>query len=446
MGFLSKQIGVVIMENFKIYIHHNYSYERFWYFFHGVDVDIKNVPTHTSLDTAFNKNIPITDQVTIPIKYKDKEITVSFVGDNQWKSPGHHIFDYSIFLYDMKMVSDRGFNSNIMDTVDNIVLPKLNSSITKKSKIHFIYIDWEGHNAYKHHKFDTKLNKNINVYVDENDELYSYPNSYNPFSLNFMSFIYPNTLGLREYVFFNDFLKNKKSGYKHKMNYPIRRIYRPKLEMFAKIEKTKNINITHSSFHDTKQYSNDQVDNHRKTIKELLGEENIIQKRGYGLDDWGGEWNDDNLKEFLFKMFNIAEVSILPEYYWKMNLKSKKLSNEELKKIGTHYMTEKTVTHILAGKPFIPFHRETIEYYDSILLDNGFTPIQYPLEFDELIDVIDELDELANDEKKWIEFRDKLQKWVDVTRNSILKIVDTRNHFLDVIIKEPDTIKKASLL
>ena len=55
-------------------------------------------------------------------------------------------------------------------------------------------------------------------------------------------------------------------------------------------------------------------------------------------------------------------------------------------------------------------------------------------------------DEIANDETKWIEFRDKLQKWVDVTRNAILKIVNTRNHFLDVIIKEPETIKKASLL
>ena len=446
MDFLSRQNGVVIMENSKIYIHHNYSYERFWYFFHGVDVDIKNVPTHTNLDTAFNKNIPITDKVYIPIKYKGEEIEVSFVGDDKWKEPGHHIFDYSIFLYDVKMASDRGFNSNIMDTVDNIVLPKLNSSVSKKNKIHFIYIDWEGHNAYKHHKFDTNLNKNINVYVDENDELYSYPNSYNPFSLNFMSFIYPNTLGLREYVFFNDLLKNRKSGYKHKMNYPIRRLYRTKLEMFAKIQKTKNINITHSSFHDTKQYSNDQAFGYREEIKKLIGEENIIQKRGYGLDDWGGEWNDDNLKEFLFKMFNIAEVSILPEYYWKMNLQSMDISKSEMKKIGTHYMTEKTITHILAGKPFIPFYRETIEYYDSILLDNGFTPIHYPLEFDKLIDVIDELDELANDEDKWNEFRNKLQKWVDVTRNSILEIVNTRNHLLDVIIKEPKTLKKVNLL
>ena len=98
------------------------------------------------------------------------------------------------------------------------------------------------------------------------------------------------------------------------------------------------------------------------------------------------------------------------------------------------------------GKPFIPFYRDTIEYYDSILLDNGFTPIQYPLEFNKLIDVIEDLDELTNDEEKWNEFRNKLQKWVDVTRDSILQIVNTQNHFLDVITKEPKTIKKVNLL
>ena len=100
MDFLSKQIGVKIMENFKIYVHHNYSHERFWYFFHGVDVDIKNVPTHINLETIFNKNVPILDEVRIPIRYKEKDIEIYFVGDKKWKSPGHHIFDYSIFLYD----------------------------------------------------------------------------------------------------------------------------------------------------------------------------------------------------------------------------------------------------------------------------------------------------------------------------------------------------------
>ena len=39
-----------------------------------------------------------------------------------------------------------------------------------------------------------------------------------------MPFIYPNTLGLRDYYFFGDYLKYK-NDFKYKLNIPIRRLY-----------------------------------------------------------------------------------------------------------------------------------------------------------------------------------------------------------------------------
>ena len=79
MDFLSKPIGVRIMEKFKIYVHHNYSYERFWYFFHGVDVDINDVIVYNNRDTAFNKLKQINGEVNIKCKYKNIDLDIYFV-------------------------------------------------------------------------------------------------------------------------------------------------------------------------------------------------------------------------------------------------------------------------------------------------------------------------------------------------------------------------------
>jgi len=431
MDFLSKQIGVKIMEKFKIYIHHKYSYELFWYFFHGVEVDLDDVITHTNKKNAFNRKVEIDEQVEIPFKYKGSEFLASFVELTKFNLKGHHILDYSIYLLDKKLTSDRGFNSNIMSNVDEVIIPLLNKhSKNGDVKYHFVYIDWEGHNAIRKHKLDIALNKNINIYVDETPALYSYPNSFYPFTLNFMSFIYPNTLGLREFYFFEDILKHKKE-YKHKINLPIRRFYEEKIYMFYKSLKYDNINVTLSSFHDTKQYSLDQVDGIRNYAIKQIGKENVIQKRGYGINDFGGEWNDDNINEMLWKLFDKAEVNLLPEYHF-----SNAVDDGELDyiKIGTHCMTEKSVSHILVGKPFIPFRVDTINFYNAILRENNITPKEYPLKYTKIKSEIEYLNDLAYNQEEWDLFVSKLQDWVSHTRNSIIKILNSKNDFLDILM------------
>ena len=428
--------------SYKIYVHHKYSYERFWYFFHAVDVDINDVIVYTNIDNAFNKNIPIEDKVNIKCKYKENELDITFVGKDNWHLKGHHILDYSIDLYDRELVSDRGFNSNIRKIVDNEYIPLLNSkSKYNDTKYHFMYIDWEGHNPYYEHKMDIGLNKNVNLYVDEiNDEI---PNKYFVFTNTIMSFIYPNTLGLKDYIFFSDVLKYK-NDYKHKINYPIRRFYRSKLILYNEIMKLENrkINVTHSSFHDTNHYSgwNDKL--FRKNIISQIGEDNFIEKRGYGIDDWGGEWNSNNLSEFMWKMLGISEVNILPEYDCYESARYGNFQNKS-KLVGKSFITEKTISHIFANKPFIPMTYSTIEFYEKILIENGYSVKKYPLKYKILMDIIHEINDVANNEQDWYLLKNKLQDWVSHVRKCIFNLVDSKNDFLDILIKSE--LKKPNL-
>ena len=432
--------------SYKIYVHHKYSYERFWYFFHGVDVDIDDVIIHTNMDTAFNKKIPITDKVRIKCEYKDNLLDINFVDKSDWHLEGHHILDYSIDLYDKNLVSDRGFNSNIRKIVDNEYIPLLNSKSKKdNTKYHFMYIDWEGHNPYYEHKMNNTLSRDVNLYVDElNDE--NIKNKYFTFTNTLMSFIYPNTLGLREFIFFSDILKYK-NDYKHKLNFPIRRFYRNKLILYNNIMELEDrkINVTHSSFHNTNQYAGWKNKKFRENIISQIGEENYIEKRGYGIDDWGGEWNSNNLSEFMWKMFGIAEVNIIPEYNPLESLEYGYFKNNK-KMIGLSYITEKSISHILANKPFIPLSYNTIDFYEKMLKENNFKIIPFPFEYQDLAknknDII-RLNNIARNDKEWRIFLEKLKEWNSHLRECIFKLVNSKNDFLDVVLKSD--LKKPSL-
>jgi len=430
--------------SYKIYVHHNYSYERFWYFFHGVDVDINDVIVYNNRDTAFNKLKQINGEVNIKCKYKNIDLDIYFVNDKKYGEEGHHILDYSIDLYDKNLVSDRGFNSNIRRIVDTEYIPLLNRiSKYKNTKYHFIYIDWEGHNPYYEHKMDTSLSRNVNIYVDEIDDDIS--NKHFIFTNTFMSFIYPNTLGLREYFFFSDILKYK-NDYEHKLNFPIRRFYRNKLLLYNSIIKLENnnINITHSSFHDTHQYAGFGDESFRKDFIEKIGTKNFIEKRGYGIDDWGGEWNVNNLNEFMWKMFSIAEVNIIPEYDPYESIQYGAF-NKTPHLIGKSFISEKSVSHILANKPFLPISYGTISFYEDVLKKEGYSISKFPIKYNLLVDVIKDINDISNDEIKWKAFKTQLENWLNDVRNSIFDLINKKNSLLECITNSSFEYKKEIL-
>ena len=66
--------------DYKLYIHHHYTYELFWYFCHGLDINPNDVPVWFK-DNQYNKNIKIDHDVVIDSSYKGKTIQVIFCFD-----------------------------------------------------------------------------------------------------------------------------------------------------------------------------------------------------------------------------------------------------------------------------------------------------------------------------------------------------------------------------
>jgi len=448
MDFPSKQIGVKIMEKFKVYIHHYYTYELFWLFCHGLEIEPESVPTWFKEWNQHNKNIKVNDDVILNGKYKGKKIEVIFCNEKHWdKTDGFHLFDYSINLLEDNRVSDRGFNSNIMVEINQKNLKFLNSKASILSdNIHYFYIDWEGHDPYIMEGWYKNLNPNIQFFVDEvSPNAENVKNHHFVFTNLIWSFIYPNTLGIRDYYFFGDYLKYK-NDYKYKINIPIRRLYGDKELLTDKVLELNNphISITNSSFQASLQIdkfkTQKQVDI-RKKLLDSMPSENYINKRGYGIHDWGGEWNSNNMNENMWKMFSISDVCILFEHSPKHQ--SEKINTKAHS--GDNYITEKSISHILVGKPFIPFYRTTIDFYDEWLKNYNKPTLEFPLEYDFVLDKLGYIDEITKDEIKWKEFLDKLTLYVQNLRKQLIEIIHENNSYFDYIITKNE-IKTPSLL
>ena len=100
-------------------------------------------------------------------------------------------------------------------------------------------------------------------------------------------------------------------------------------------------------------------------------------------------------------------------------------------------LTEKTISHILVGKPFIPQHYDTIEFLNNILKQYNSKIVEYPLEkYDTVYDVIPFLDDITRDDKKWKVFTDKLKLYVENLRTELVKLCSNNNSYLDFLIKK----------
>ena len=432
------------MEKFKIYIHHYYTYELFWYFCHGIEIEPEKVPTFF-IENRFNKNIKISESIKLNGIYKNNQIEIIFCNDKLWeKSDGYHLLDYSITLLENGLTSDRGFNYNIMKESDTKNVSFLNKhSINLGNRIGYMYIDWEGHDAYKMHNWKKTLNPKIQTFVDETSTSVESNNNHNfVFTNTIWSFLQPNTLGIRDYYFFHDYLKYK-NDYKYKINVPIRRLYGDKEKIANSVLSLNNPNITvtHSSFGSSSQYD-ENISSARKELISKIPTENYINKRGYGIHDWGGEWNDNNMNENMWKMFGISEVSLLFEYFPNANY----TTNLKTWLPGTSYMTEKSISHILVGKPFIPYHRETIDFYDSYLKKYNKPTIKFPIEYSNILDKLDLLDTITKNDNLWQPFLESLTEYVLNLRKGLIEIIHENNSYLDYVISDTQIQEPTSSL
>ena len=404
----------------KIYIHHSYTYEIFWYFFHATK-PIEKIPTWFE-SNRFDKTKKIDDIVEVITTYKENTIQCIFCNDEYWnKKDGYHIWDYSLYHYQKKNISDRGWNLILGKDLEHKIIPMLNKySKLTNNKLSVFFIDWEFGDAQLTPNLNKMLDNNITLYKDELTDIVTTQRV--SFTHILWSFIFPNTIKLREYYFLSEYLKYKKD-YKYKINYPIRRITHPKnrLANYILNKNNKDFNITISSF--TKYYNDktrhsDKKKHYYNDLKEKIGNENVISKRGYNFYDWGGEWNDNNMSEFMYKLMDISEVNLIHEhsYGWNIN--------------------EKSFMHILSNKPFVPTHDGTFKFYNEILKTYNIPKKDNIFDSKKLPKKIDYLDEISRDDKRWNTFVGDLKDYINYYRNSLLHIMNNHNGYLDNILSE----------
>ena len=335
-----------------------------------------------------------------------------------------------------------------MNVTNDKNLNFLNSKVSKLgNRINYFYIDWEGHDPYIMEGWYKKLSPKIQFFVDEvKPNIKNVPNHHFVFTNLIWSFIYPNTLGLRDYYFFGDYLKYK-NDYKYKINIPIRRLYGDKEKLASEVLKLNNpnISVTISSFGDENQVTPDaNIESpFRDYLIKNIPSENYIQKRGYGIHDWGGEWNSNSMNENMWRMFGISDVCILFEHSPEHDKRSGK--KQRIAHVGQNYITEKSVSHILMGKPFIPFYRTTIDFYDKWLSYYGKKTVEFPLEYDFILDKLDYIDNLTKNEVEWNEFLTKLKRYVENLREQLIELIHENNSYLDYVISKKE-YKSESIL
>lgn len=408
----------------KIYVHHKYTYELFWYFFHGIDVDPNTVPVVTE-QNRYQVKIWDSNIHKIKAKYKGIDLDIQFVNDRFWDDEDvHHIFDVTINALQQGLSSDRMFILPTMDGFKKEWIPFLNGLKDKvQKKVHISWISWEGFTLDEEGIDVSKLlDDNINLY---NDNIINSDRTKYIFSQSFMSFIFPDTTATREYYFFYDWLKLK-NEYEYKLLYPVRRIYDSKLYVANGIKRDLNEKdslITYSSFTDSNHYI--WKHQYEKDYNEFLKLPNLrrMEKRGYNIEDFGGEWMKNNMEEGMWKMFGIAEVNLIHE-------------NPEVQ-----CFSEKTICHILAGKLFIDVHYRTIQKIHKVIKLLGYEVPNYPLpEYDDITNITPWLREQMDDEIKWNELKSKLREWIEYIRKCFLKSVNTKNSLLDNFVKIPNNI------
>ena len=149
----------------------------------------------------------------------------------------------------------------------------------------------------------------------------------------------------------------------------------------------------------------------------------FFDKRKYGIENFGEETNNNNVRELLWNVLPFAEMEILDEY------------TEE------GFLTEKLILRILAEKPFISTNIKDIEFYENICKKYGEPISKYPLEYKKIDDVVDILNEYLNDDTKWNTFIEDVRNWVVSLKSALIKILNNNNSYLDFILDEQENQK-----
>lgn len=389
----------------KFYVHHDYTNDLVWYFFHGTDLKAEDIPAFFFKEQ--NK------KVTLHTYYKSTPIEINFCGDDMWdRLDGNHIFDIHTYLMQEDIVNDRGYSYKNK----NYFTYKLKDELIEKGKVlgellNIFYIDWEGR-GHSNVLYDIK---NCKLFVDEISN--NAKNAHYVFTNNFLSYIHDSRLDIKHSYFLYDYLKEIKP--KHKISYSVRRIIGEKIKQIKSLLEIPEVYITYSSYCFTKDSVDSGIDKEIDTFREFIQEsikENYVNKRGYGIHDWGNEANINNIHEMYYKILPLAEVEIIDEW------------------MQMDYISEKSVIRILSGKPFLPSSFKLFNFYNNIQKKYGKTPYKLSFKYSSFDELCLLIKTSVDDEEKWYSLKKELRNWVETTRKNLIDICYSNNSYLDIVL------------
>lgn len=389
----------------KFYVHHDYTNDLVWYFFHGTALKSEDIPA------PFFKEQH--KKVILHTSYKEIPIEINFCGEDEWhKLDGNHIFDAHTYLMQNGIVTDRGYSHKNK----NYFTYKLKDELIEKGKVlgellNIFYIDWEG----RGHSNVLYNIKNCKLFVDEISN--TAKNAHYVFTNNFLSYIHDSRLDIKHSYFLYDYLKEIKP--KHKISYSVRRIIGEKIKQINSLLNIPEVYITYSSYCFTKDSVDSNIDKEIDTFREFIQEsikENYVNKRGYGIHDWGNEANINNIHEMYYKILPLAEVEIIDDW------------------MQQDYFSEKSVIRILSGKPFLPSSFSLFDFYNDIQKKYGKTPYQLSFRYDSFDELTELIKKSVVNESKWKELKTELQNWTWTTRKNVIDICYFNNSYLDIVL------------
>ena len=421
----------------KINFLHRYNYEFFWGMCHGAEIEPKDVQVMNA-DSTLTKYCDLNTDgdysaVTHNFGYGNHDFEVSF---NPSPKNGYiNIFNLNYHYFETNKLEEAVIPVSFLynDFVDNLI-PKLNKYKREGFHISFMFNSWEPITGYeKEHPFLLYLDNSIPVFTDslvDNNELTEKfgivrKNRFNSYTQFVNSLFWPSTLYFREFYHHHNIFKEQDRNKQWKFHYMTRRWYSDKAEVANALINigSDDIGITMSdSFNRFDGLSNASntilSDEHEvyNNIKKYLSEnKNKYDKRGYNLDDFGGEWISDNSRELLYKILPLSNITILHEHQY--------------------HTSEKIIAHLILGKPFLPVYYKTLDNIQMMFDQFGLEIPQPPFDrYETIHDIMDKIKSWSEGEN-WIEFRDSMYDWTYKFRETLRLYMNQKNSLFDAIIK-----------
>jgi hypothetical protein len=440
----------------KINFLHDYNYEFFWGMCHGAEISPHKVAVAEG--SLFSKYCHERDDFETRqenlFTYNDHYFRVSW--GNKPRSGFINIFslNYHYFLQ-----TNGGSEECVIpiskhyDEITEEIIPHLNDLIesTKEHEpytVAWVFNAWEPQSGFNDIEwpFLKTLSPQIPIFTDNllsNEELFEQfgverKNRFKSYTQFVNSLFWPSTLHFREFYHHFDLYKNQSREKKWKFHYMTRRWYPDKLDVamdLIDINKPDSIGITMSeSFDKVKHLSTSEETLHGNDERwpELLNyfkdnpSELQYDKRGYNLDDFGGEWIGDNSRELLHKIYPLSNITILHEHQY--------------------HTSEKIIAHIILGKPFLPVYYKTLDNIQHMFDNDSELEIPPPPfeRYETIHDIMDKITHLCNNEEDWIQFRDDMYEWVYEFRKVLLEYMNKHNSLFNAIIGNINKFKTKS--